>query len=187
MMAEAKKVPNVPTWAISYDDIDRVNKEIEGIDLKGKNYAMVSERVTAFRKLFPQGFIKTDIVFNDGTTIIMKATVGYYREDGSECVLATDYAHEVKGKGLVNGTNHVENCSTGCTGRAIGKLGIGLNGGGICSAEELVNAIVSQQQMADDFESKKKDIEKKKLAELDKKPVKKDAPAVVETADSLPI
>lgn len=172
---------------MDYKDIERVNKEIEGIDLKGKNYAMVSERVTAFRKIFPEGFIKTDIVFNDGTTIIMKATVGYYREDGSECVLATDYAQEVRGKGLVNGTSHVENCSTGCTGRAIGKLGIGLNGGGICSAEELVNAVVAQRQIEDDFEKTKKEIERQKLADLDKKPVKKDAPATVETADTLPI
>lgn len=139
-MAEAKKN------RLEYADIEKVNSEIKGIDLKGKNYAMVAERVTAFRKLFPEGFIKTDIVFNDGTTIIMKATVGYYREDGSECVLATDYAQEVKGRGMVNGTSHVENCSTGCTGRAIGKLGIGLNGGGICSAEELVNAIVADKQ-----------------------------------------
>ena len=175
---------------MDYKDIERVNKEIEGIDLKGKNYAMVSERVTAFRKIFPEGFIITDIVSNDGTTIVMRAKIGYYREDGSEVILATGYAQEVKGKGLVNGTSHVENCETGCVGRAIGKLGIGLNGGGICSAEELVNAVVAQRQIEDDFEKMKKDIEAGKLAKLDGKPlkpIKKDAPAVVETADQLPI
>ena len=172
---------------MDYKDIEKVNKEIEGIDLKGKNYAMVSERVTAFRKIFPEGFIITDIVMNDGTTIVMRAKVGYYREDGSEVILATGYAQEVKGKGMVNGTSHVENCETGCVGRAIGKLGIGLNGGGICSAEELVNAVVAQRQMDEDFEKTKKDIEARKLAELDKKPVKKDAPAAVETAETLPI
>ena len=173
---------------MDYKDIERVNSQIEGIDLKGKNYAMVSERVTAFRKIWPEGFILTDIVFNDGTTIIMKATVGYYREDGSQVILATDYAQEVRGKGLVNGTSHVENCSTGCTGRAIGKLGIGLNGGGICSAEELVNAVVAQRQTEEDFEKIKKDIEQSKIAELEaKKPVKKDAPTDVVVADRLPI
>ena len=163
---------------MTYADIERVNSEIEGIDLKGKNYAMVAERVTAFRKIYPEGFIKTDIVFNDGTTVIMKATVGYYREDGSECVLATDYAQEVRGKGLVNGTSHIENCSTGCTGRAIGKLGIGLNGGGICSAEELVNAVVGQKQIE---EEEKSAARKANKAGAEKKI------GGVEIADTLPI
>ena len=163
---------------MKYEDIERVNSEIEGIDLKGKNYAMVAERVTAFRKIYPEGFIKTDIVFNDGTTVIMKATVGYYREDGSECVLATDYAQEVRGKGLVNGTSHIENCSTGCTGRAIGKLGIGLNGGGICSAEELVNAVVGQKQIE---EEEKSAARKANKAGAEKKI------GGVEIADTLPI
>jgi hypothetical protein len=108
----------------------------------------------------------------------MKATVGYYREDGSECVLATDYAQEVRGKGLVNGTSHIENCSTGCTGRAIGKLGIGLNGGGICSAEELVNAVVGQKQIEEE--------EKSAAREANKASAGKNVGGV-ETADSLPI
>ena len=163
---------------MTYADIERVNSEIEGIDLKGKNYAMVAERVTAFRKIYPEGFIKTDIVFNDGTTVIMKATVGYYREDGSECVLATDYAQEMRGKGLVNGTSHIENCSTGCTGRAIGKLGIGLNGGGICSAEELVNTVVGQKQIE---EEEKSAARKANKAGAEKKI------GGVEIADTLPI
>lgn len=163
---------------MDYKDIERVNKEIVGIDLKGKNYAMVAERVTAFRKIFPEGFIKTDIVFNDGTTILMKCSVGYYREDGSECVLATDYAQEVRGRGLVNGTSHVENCSTGCTGRAIGKLGIGLNGGGICSAEELVNAITAQKQIDEE--------EKEEIRKLNRESLGKQIGDVV-MAERLPI
>ena len=163
---------------MTYEDIERVNSQIEGIDLKGKNYAMVAERVTAFRKIYPEGFITTDIVFNDGTTVIMKATVGYYREDGSQVVLATDYAQEVRGKGLVNGTSHIENCSTGCTGRAIGKLGIGLNGGGICSAEELVNAITGQKQIE---EEEKAETRKANKASADK------GIGGVEVSDTLPI
>ena len=95
---------------MNYKDIEKVNSEIVGIDLKGKNYAMVAERVTAFRKLYPEGFIKTQILFNDGTTIMMEAKAGYYKEDGSEVVLATGHAQEIRGKGLVNGTSHVENC-----------------------------------------------------------------------------
>ena len=134
---------------MTYQDIDRVNSEISMLDLKGKNYAMVPERVTAFRKLYPEGFIKTDIIHlsDDGTVVMMKASAGYYREDGTEVILGSGMAKEVQGKGMVNGTSHIENCETSAVGRALGMIGLGLNGGGICSAEELVNAITAQEQM----------------------------------------
>ena len=133
---------------MNYTDIDKVNGEIKMLDLKGKNYAMVPERVTAFRKLFPDGFITTEIInlTEDGTVVIMKAEAGYYREDGSRVVLGSGMAKEVQGKGMVNGTSHIENCETSAVGRALGMIGLGLNGGGICSAEELVNAITAQRQ-----------------------------------------
>ena len=172
---------------MDYKDIERVNSEINMIDLKGKNYAMVPERVTAFRKLYPEGFIRTEIIFNDGTTVLMQARAGYYREDGSEVVLGTGYAQEIKGKGMVNSTSHIENCESSACGRALGFLGLGLNGGGICSAEELVNAVTAQKQMDADFEKTKKEIEASKLAELDKAKAKRDAPVDVEVSDRLPI
>ena len=171
---------------MTYEDIARVNSEINMIDMKGKDYAMVPERVTAFRKLFPEGFLRTEIIFNDGTTVLMKASAGYYREDGSEVVLGTGFAQEVRGKGLVNNTSHIENCETSACGRALGFLGLGINGGGICSAEELANAVTAQKQLKDDFEQTKKQIEAQKLAELEKQPIRKDKPATVETVDGLP-
>ena len=131
---------------MTYQDIAKVNSEISMIDLKGKNYAMVPERVTAFRKLFPDGFINTEIVENDGTTVLMQAKVGHY-VDGNPVILATGFAQEIRGKGMVNGTSHIENCETSAVGRALGMIGLGINGGGICSAEELVNAITAQNQM----------------------------------------
>ena len=142
---------------MKYAEIDKVNSEINMLDLKGKNYAMVPERVTAFRKLFPDGFITTDIInlSDDGTVVIMKAEAGYYREDGSRVVLGSGLAKEVQGKGMVNGTSHIENCETSAVGRALGMIGLGLNGGGICSAEELVNAITAQNQMKKDIELQK--------------------------------
>ena len=170
---------------MDYKDIDRVNSEIKMIDMKGKDYAMVPERVTAFRKLFPEGFISTEIVAMEGPVVLMKAKVGYYREDGSEAILGTGMAREERGKGMVNGTSHIENCETSAVGRALGMMGLGLNGGGICSAEELVNAITARKQMEDDFDKTKKEIEAKKLAELDK-PVKHDSPADVIETDKLP-
>lgn len=132
---------------MTYEAIAKVNGEITMLDLKGKAYAMVPERVTAFRKLYPEGFILTDITKDDGTIVQMQTKVGYYKENGEPVVLATGYAQEVKGKGMVNGTSHIENCETSSVGRALGMMGLGINGGGICSAEELANAIVAQGQM----------------------------------------
>lgn len=173
---------------MTYDDISRVNSEIQMIDMKGKDYAMVPERVTAFRKLYPEGFIVTEIVAIEGPVVVMKAKAGYYREDGSEAILGTGLAREERGKGMVNNTSHIENCETSAVGRALGFLGLGINGGGICSAEELANAVTAQKQLKDDFEKQKKDIEAAKLAELEqeKKPKKKDAPATVGVVDELP-
>lgn len=141
---------------MKYSDIDKVNGEIKMLDLKGKDYAMVPERVTAFRKLFPEGFITTKILHlsDDGTVVIMKSEAGYYREDGSPVVLGSGIAKEVQGKGMVNGTSHIENCETSAVGRALGMIGLGLNGGGICSAEELVNAITAQKQMREENPTK---------------------------------
>lgn len=124
---------------MNYQDIQAVNSEIKTIDLKGKQYASVAERVTAFRKLFPDnGYITTEIVEHDGTTVLMKAEAGYRTEDG-HYILGTGYAQEVRGKGMVNGTSYIENCETSAVGRALGFLGLGISGG-ICSADEYTNA-----------------------------------------------
>ena len=160
--AESKKGP-IAYSEIGYADIERVNSEMEMLDMRGKAYAMVPERITAFRKLFTGGFITTDIIANDGTTILMKAKVGYYKEDGSEVVLATGYAQEVRGRGMVNGTSHVENCETSAVGRALGMIGLGINGGGICSAEELANAVTAQKQMKEEEQEAAREANRKSM------------------------
>ena len=134
---------------MEYSDISRVNSEINMIDLKGKNYAMVTERVNAFRKIYPDGFITSEIISHDGTNILMKATAGHY-ENGQPVILSTGFAQETKGRGLVNGTSYVENCETSAVGRALGMIALGINGGGICSAEELVNATIAQEQIREE-------------------------------------
>ena len=133
---------------MNYQDIEKANSQIKTLDLKGKRYAMVPERVTAFRKLFPDGFITTHVISHDAGVIFMQATVGYYNESGEPVTLATGFAQEVKGFGMVNKTSYVENCETSAVGRALGMLGLGINdGGGICSAEELANAFTAQEQI----------------------------------------
>ena len=60
--------------AINYEQIKAVNAELKTTDVKGKDYAEVPQRVTAFRKLHPMGSIRTDIVsLEDGVCVIRAA------------------------------------------------------------------------------------------------------------------
>lgn len=130
---------------LTFDQIKEVNEGLNGIDFKGKNYVMVNSRVTAFRQLFPEGFITTDILSLENGVVVMKARAGYY-EGGKEVVLATGLACEKEQTSYINKTSFVENCETSAVGRCLGFLAIG-NDDSICSAEELVNAIKTQEQI----------------------------------------
>lgn len=181
-MTEAKKTH------ITYEDIARVNGEIEMIDLHGKDYAIVAERVTAFRKLYPEGFIKTQIVTITEKTVLIKVCAGYYREDGGEVILSTGYAQETFGRG-VNATNPIENCETSAVGRCLGFIGIGSKAD-IASAEEVVNSIVKKREAIKEFnETGKDEIAAEKVAALDTEiqQIRKDAPAIVTTVDQIPM
>ena len=151
---------------INYEQIQKVNEELTSIDVKGKNYVMVPQRVTAFRKLFPTGYIVTELLSNDGGVCVMKTKVGYYDENGETHILATGMAYEKETSSYINKTSYIENCETSAVGRALGFLGLGIEGGGICSAEELMNAISNQDKP--------------------KKAIVKDAPATVSKVSRIP-
>ena len=160
---------------MTYEDISRVNSEITMLNLKGKDYAMVPERVKAFRKLYPEGFITTDIISLENGVVLMKAVAGYYNEEGNIVSLGTGFAQEERGKGLVNGTSYIENCETSAVGRALGFIGLGLDGGGICSAEELANAITAQRQMQNEKPQESMQEIRTRVQQTDKvPPVKKE-------------
>lgn len=173
---------------MDYKDIARVNSEIKTIDLKGKEYAMVAERVLAFRKLYPQGFITSEIVSINDKTVLIKTSAGYYKDTGEIVLLGTGFAQETFGRGLVNSTSFVENAETSAVGRALGFMGFGLNGGDISSAEELSKALDAKQRLIEDFEQQKKEIEAQKLAALNDgvKEIRHDAPAEVTRVTMVP-
>ena len=64
---------------ITYEDLEKANQQIQTVDVKGNQYATVSQRIKAFRTLFPEGTIKTEIISNEGGVCIIHAQVGYYR------------------------------------------------------------------------------------------------------------
>lgn len=128
---------------ITFDDIQKANAAIKTTNIKGKEYAEVNERIIAFRKLYPEGFIKTDLISNVDGVCVMKGTVGFYDENG-EHILGEAYAYEKENANFINKGSFIEVCCTSVTGRAIGKLGLFGNEGGVASYEEVANAIANQ-------------------------------------------
>lgn len=120
---------------MTFEELKKVNESIKLVDIKGKNYAQVNERIKAFRQLFPDGKITTDIVQMDNGVVTMKATV----MDEEDNILATGFANEKESASYINKTSYIENCETSAVGRALGFLGIGIDLG-IASAEEVQNA-----------------------------------------------
>ena len=130
------------TKEINYSDIEKANKTIKTTNIKGKDYAEVNQRIKAFRMLYPQGSIKTEMVSNENGVCIFKAEV----LDQEAKVLATGTAYEKENSTFINKTSYIENCETSAVGRALGMAGFGIDTS-IASAEEVQNAIANQTEI----------------------------------------
>ena len=130
---------------MTFEELQRVNQTIKTIEIKGKNYAQVNERIKAFRMLHPEGFIVTKLISNDGKVCVFNAEVGIYTESGEAHVLGVGTAFEEKDSpsSKVNKTSYIENCETSAVGRALGMIGFGIDTS-VASAEEVQNAIMNQ-------------------------------------------
>ena len=125
---------------VTFEDIQRANETIITTDIKGKNYAEVNQRIKAFRMVYPQGGLPTEIISLENGTVIIKCTV--LDEQGK--VLATGTAYEKEGSTFINKTSYIENCETSAVGRALGLAGFGIDTS-VASAEEVQNAMVQQE------------------------------------------
>ena len=123
---------------MTFEDLQRVNKRLGTMDIKGKAYVLVNERVKAFRELYPEGSIQTQLVSDENGVCTIKASVMI-----GDLVLATGYAQEKESSSYINKTSYIENCETSAVGRALGFLGIGIDTS-IASAEEVDTAIRNQ-------------------------------------------
>lgn len=121
--------------------IEQANAGIQFMDVKGKMYAPVNERIKAFRRVYPTGSITTEVVSEDDKVIAMKATAAV-----CDIVLATGHAFEIKNGSYINKTSYMENCETSAIGRALGIAGFGIDAA-ICSAEELTGAEIEQDRI----------------------------------------
>lgn len=148
---------------MTYEDIKKANESIIKTKLKNEktgkelgDYAEVNERIKVFRMLYPEGFIKTDVLKLENGFCLIKAKVGYYvskvkqtAEDIStnieELTLATGTAYEKENSTFINKTSYIENCETSAIGRALAMMGIGIDKS-VASAEEVANAILNQDE-----------------------------------------
>jgi hypothetical protein len=110
----------------------------KAIDIKGKKYVLVSDRVLYFNEAYQSGSITTELVTpHDAQTIIIKATI---RPDVSlPDRTFTAYSQATWDDGYINKTSALENAETSAIGRALGFMGIGVLES-IASADEIHKA-----------------------------------------------
>ena len=125
---------------IKYEDIVKANETIQTTNIKGKDYAEVNQRIKAFRMLYPEGFIETNLISNENGVCVFQAVVG-----NGENILGTGTAYEKEGSTFINKTSYIENCETSAVGRALGMAGFGIDTS-VASAEEVQNAIANQEE-----------------------------------------
>ena len=124
---------------VTWEDIVRANEAIQTTDIKGKEYAEVPQRIKAFRMLYPEGTISTEVIKLENGVCVMRATVKDF-----DVVLGTGTAEEKEGSTFINKTSYVENCETSAVGRALGMAGFGIDTS-VASYEEVQTAITNQE------------------------------------------
>lgn len=130
---------------MTYEDIKNANETIMTTNIKGKEYAEVNQRIKAFRMLYPEGTIETEMLSNENGVCVFKARVSI----NNSLLLGTGTAYEKENSTFINKTSYIENCETSAVGRALAMCGIGIDTS-IASAEEVENAINNQEVTEDD-------------------------------------
>lgn len=118
----------------------------KAIKIKGKDYVLVSDRVSYFNENYTNGRIETKLV-SDPTSemIIVKAVITPDSSNNER--FFTGYSQAVIGDGMVNKTAALENAETSAVGRALGFMGIGVIDS-IASSDELAKAQTNTMRYA---------------------------------------
>lgn len=115
--------------------------EMKTIQIKGKEYVMIHERIKAFRQMFKDYTMTSEIIQLDEKSCVIKANIKNARGE----LVANGLAREERNASSINSSSYVENAETSAWGRALANLGVGIDTS-ICSAEELAFSISSQEQ-----------------------------------------
>lgn len=125
----------------TFEQIQKANETIITTDIKGKEYAEVNQRIKAFRMVYPEGLIQTELIYNEKGMCIFCASV--YGNNG---LLGKGHAYERENSSFINKTSYIENCETSAVGRALGMAGFGIDTS-VRSAEEMKNAELQQEAL----------------------------------------
>ena len=102
------------------------------INIHGKQYVEVKERIKYFRENFKDWALTSEILELTDTRCVIKSTV----LNDKDRVIATGIAYEILGSSHINKTSFVENCETSSNGRALANLGVMIETS-IASADEV--------------------------------------------------
>lgn len=116
-----------------------MSQQLKTMNIRGKDYVEVAERLRYLRENHPELRVSTEILKMDDDQVVFRASL----YDAEDHLLATGHAHEEKAASRINATSFVENAETSAVGRCLGMWGIGLLGG-VASADEVVHAIARQ-------------------------------------------
>lgn len=110
----------------------------KAIDIKGRFYVLVKDRVLHFNDSCPNGKIVTELLSAlDSPQVVIKATVT--PDTDKESRYFTGHSQAVVGDGYINKTAALENAETSAIGRALAAMGIGVLDS-IASADEMRKA-----------------------------------------------
>lgn len=104
---------------------DKPDKSLKGkaINIKGKEYVLVSDRIVYFNEQYTNGSIET-LELPDEQRVKFKAIVTPDVDKPSR--IFTGHSQAVWGDGMVNKTAATENAETSAVGRALAMMGIGV-------------------------------------------------------------
>ena len=117
------------------------------VNIKGKEYVEVNERLKYFRQNFKTYSLESEIIELSNGVVTIKAII----KDENGRTIATGLAQEKESSSFINKTSFVENCETSAWGRALGNLGIGIDTS-VASADEVNNAIENQNKADNDID-----------------------------------
>lgn len=154
-------------------------EKLKSIDVKGKNYVMVNERLKYFREHFEGYALISDIIEITPDRVCILAKI----LDSNGSVKATGIAFEEKQSSYINKTSYIENCETSAWGRALANFGIGIDEN-VSSADEVAHAIEIQEEQ--EKSAAKKNNKKSETQKTDKNPdPKPQSPAGEKAVDEL--
>ena len=114
------------------------------VNIKGKDYKLIVARVKEFNEQHPDWGMHSEVIYHDTDRVIVKVWI----TDPEGNTRGTGHAEEDRTASRINQASALENCETSAFGRALASIGFG-GDASYASAEEVVNAINTQDQNAD--------------------------------------